>query len=108
MAKQKRRGKGGPPVVIPRISTPQPNVDAQEPHDNSRQRKLFVKPGIRGLRLELLVLLPALLLATFLYVNTLEGQFVYDDKPQIARNTLIQDSSNMWRAVFSGQLSFFG
>lgn len=106
MAKQKRRGKGGKPIVIPRISPEQSSIDAQEPVDKPRPRKPTVNAGIRGLRLELLVLLPALLLATFLYVNTLQGQFVYDDKPQIARNTLIQDESNLWRALFSDVWAF--
>ena len=106
MTKQKQRGKGGKSIVITRISIKQPSVDTQEPHDKPRPRKPSVRAGIRGLRLELLVLLPALLLAALLYVNTLQGQFVYDDKPQIARNTLIQDESNLWRALFSDVWAF--
>jgi tetratricopeptide (TPR) repeat protein len=55
----------------------------------------------RGLRSELLWLLPALVAGLAVYLNTLHGQFVYDDQWQIVRNTLIQDGSQFWRALTS-------
>jgi protein O-mannosyl-transferase len=55
----------------------------------------------RGLRIELFWLLPALVAGFLVYVNTLHGQFVYDDQWQIVRNTLIQDSSQFWHALTS-------
>ncbi len=58
-------------------------------------------PETRGLRTELLWLLPALVAGLAVYLNTLQGQFVYDDQWQIVRNTLIQDSSQFWRALTS-------
>lgn len=106
MAKQKRRGKGGPPIVIPTIPTQRSGIDAPTSSEKTRTRAARPRNGPRGLRLEFMVLLPALLLATFLYVNTLHGEFVYDDTPQIARNTLIQDQSNLWRALFSDVWAF--
>lgn len=106
MAKQKRRGKGGPPIVIPTISKQQSGVDTPNSLEKPRLQPARKRRGASGLRLEFLVMLPALLLAALLYANTLQGEFVYDDKPQIARNTLIQDSSNMWRAVFSDVWAF--
>jgi len=58
-------------------------------------------PEKRGLRIELLWLLPALVAGLVVYLNTLHGQFVYDDQWQIVRNTLIQDGSQFWRALTS-------
>jgi protein O-mannosyl-transferase len=55
----------------------------------------------RGLRGELLWLLPALAAGLVVFLNTLHGQFVYDDQWQIVRNTLIQDSSQFWHALTS-------
>jgi len=55
----------------------------------------------RGLRIELYWLLPALVAGLLVYLNTLRGQFVYDDQWQIVRNTLIQDSSQFWHALTS-------
>jgi tetratricopeptide (TPR) repeat protein len=106
MPKQKRRGKGGAPIVIPKISSEQSGVERALPPEHPRPRKPYVTGGRRNLRTEFMVLLPALLLGALLYANTLHGQFVYDDKPQIARNTLIQDDSNLWRAMFSDVWAF--
>ena len=55
----------------------------------------------RGLRSELLWLFPALAAGLAVYLNTLHGQFVYDDQWQIVRNTLIQDTSQFWHALTS-------
>lgn len=55
----------------------------------------------RGRRSELLWLLPALAAGLVVYLNTLHGQFVYDDQWQIVRNTLIQDGSQFWHALTS-------
>ena len=57
---------------------------------------------------ELLFVLPALLLAVFVYANTLDGAFVYDDTRQIVRNGLIQDGSQFFRAIFSDVWAFKG
>jgi hypothetical protein len=100
MAKQKRRGKGGVQIFFPKVSTPQPDIVTPKAEDKTRTSTARTRKKARGLRLEFLILLPSLLLAIFLYVNTLQGQFVCDDKPQIEPNTLIQDSLNIWRAVF--------
>jgi tetratricopeptide (TPR) repeat protein len=106
MAKQKKRGKGGAPIFIPKVSSEQAQEEAAKAPERTRPRKAYRAGGRRNLRTELLVLLPALLLGAVLYANTLHGQFVYDDKPQIARNTLIQDDSNLWRAMFSDVWAF--
>jgi len=42
-----------------------------------------------------------LLLSIIVYLNVLDGAFVYDDVRQIGRNTLIQDSSLFWKALTS-------
>ncbi|HEY0544386.1 MAG TPA: hypothetical protein VGC91_03235 [Pyrinomonadaceae bacterium] len=106
MAKQKRRGRGGAPFVVPKISSEQARVASEKPPEKPRPRKPRASGGRSRLRREWLVLLPALLLGALLYANTLHGQFVYDDRPQIARNILIQDSSNLWRAMFSDVWAF--
>jgi tetratricopeptide (TPR) repeat protein len=62
----------------------------------------------RGLRNELLWLLPALAAGLVVYLNTLHGQFVYDDQWQIVRNTLIQDSSQFWHALTSDVWAVLG
>lgn len=53
-------------------------------------------------------LAPALLLGILLYVNVIDGAFVYDDVRQITRNPLIQDSSQFWRALTSDVWAFKG
>lgn len=53
-------------------------------------------------------LLPALVLGFLVYVNTLYGEFVYDDLRQIVRNTLIQDGSRFWQAMTSDVWAFKG
>ncbi len=106
MAKQKRRGKGGLPVGIPRLQDAEPDIQTPKRQARTRARRPNASSGPRGLRLELLAVLPALLMAVMLYVNTLSGEFVYDDVPQITRNMLIQDNSNLWRAMFSDVWAF--
>jgi len=106
MAKQKRRGKGGKAIEIPGLSNAQPPAGSAKREESERRQKAPAAKGLRGWRLELAVLLPALLIGFLLYVNALGGEFVYDDKPQIARNILIQDSSNLWRAMFSDVWAF--
>ena len=46
------------------------------------------------------------LAAVLVYLNTLRGEFVYDDKRQIVRNLLIQDLSNFWTALSSDVWAF--
>lgn len=53
-------------------------------------------------------LIPVVVLAVAVFANTLDGQFVYDDTRQIVRNTLIQDGSQFWRAIFSDVWAFKG
>jgi tetratricopeptide (TPR) repeat protein len=62
----------------------------------------------RNLRIEIWWVLPALVAAFLIYTNTLGGEFVYDDQRQIVRNTLIQDGSQFWRALFSDVWAFKG
>src|SRR5262245_22142360 len=59
-------------------------------------------------RMDLIWLLPALALRFLVYINALHGEFVYDDQLQISRNTLIQDSSQFWRALTSDVWKFQG
>jgi hypothetical protein len=61
-----------------------------------------------SLRNDLMWLLPALLLGFLVYTNALGGEFVYDDRRQIVRNTLIQDGSQFWRAMTSDVWAFKG
>lgn len=68
-----------------------------------------ISPQKQGaMRVELLWLLPALAIGFLVYINTLYGEFVYDDQRQIVRNTLIQDSSQFWRALTSDVWAFKG
>ena len=62
----------------------------------------------RNLLMDFWWLLPALLLGILVYLNTLGGEFIYDDARQIVRNTLIQDSSQFWRALTSDVWAFKG
>lgn len=55
---------------------------------------------------ELIFLAPVLLLGILLYVNVIDGAFVYDDLRQITRNPLIQDSREFWRALTSDVWAF--
>lgn len=52
--------------------------------------------------------LPAILAAVLVYSNTVAGAFVYDDLRQIARNSLIQQDSEFWRALTSDVWAFKG
>lgn len=107
MAKQKRRGKGGKAIEVPKFSgTEASSAEDGKPGARPRAGRAQAAMGLRGLRLEMAVLALALLLGFLLYVNALGGEFVYDDKPQIARNILIQDSSNLRRAMFSDVWAF--
>jgi tetratricopeptide (TPR) repeat protein len=65
-------------------------------------------PGRGALPTDLWWLLPALAIGFLVYLNTLHGQFVYDDQRQIVRNTLIQDSSQFWSAMTSDVWAFKG
>ena len=62
----------------------------------------------RDLLMDFWWLLPALLLSVLVYLNTLGGEFIYDDVRQIVRNTLIQDSSQFWHALTSDVWAFKG
>jgi tetratricopeptide (TPR) repeat protein len=106
MAKQKRRGKGGKAIEIPELSNAQSPAAPAKRQEKPGRKKAHAAKSLRGWRLELAVLLPTLLIGFLLYANALGGEFVYDDKPQIARNILIQDSSNLWRAMFSDVWAF--
>lgn len=55
---------------------------------------------------ELVFLWPVLLMGILLYVNVIDGAFVYDDVRQITRNPLIQDSKEFWRALTSDVWAF--
>jgi tetratricopeptide (TPR) repeat protein len=81
-------------------ATTQPAERGGTPSESSR------KQG--AIRVELLWVLPALALGFLVYLNTLHGEFVYDDHRQIVRNTLIQDSSQFWRALTSDVWAFKG
>ena len=57
---------------------------------------------------ELIFLAPALLLGVLIYVNVIDGAFVYDDVRQITQNPLIQDLSQFWRALTSDVWAYKG
>lgn len=80
-------------VAIQRRAKVQTPLEPQEPDD---------------LRSAFLWLLPALVLGFLVYVNTLGGEFVYDDQLQISRNSLIQDRSQFWHALTSDVWKFKG
>lgn len=65
-------------------------------------------PAKRAWWWELAFLLPAVILGAALYVNAVKGDFVYDDQRQIVRNSLIQDSKQVWRALTSDVWAFKG
>ena len=78
------------------------------PKTAARPKQVHKPREKRGLRFELLWLLPALVLGFLIFANTLGGEFVYDDSRQIVRNTLIQDGSQFWRAMISDVWAFKG
>jgi hypothetical protein len=104
MPKSKRRGRGGLVPEIPKRSQRESQPSTSQPKQKSS--KAFGLSSSQDRRLTFLVLLPALLISVLLYLNTLPGKFVYDDVPQITRNTLIQDGSNLWRAISSDVWAF--
>ncbi|MEQ1604485.1 MAG: tetratricopeptide repeat protein [Pyrinomonadaceae bacterium] len=53
-------------------------------------------------------LLPLVAVGVLVYLNSLTGEFVYDDTRQIVRNTLIQDNSLFWKALSSDVWAFKG
>jgi tetratricopeptide (TPR) repeat protein len=92
--------------------------------DTARDPSTASGRRVRILR-ELLWLLPALVASVVVYLGSIHGEFVYDDRRQIVRNTLIQDPdrtvealgsdvwaamggdeavSNYWRPTFVGWL----
>ncbi len=106
MPKSKRRGKGGLVPEIPKRSQlERESRPSTSPPKHKTSNAVGLSPR-QDRRLTYLVLLPALLIAVILYLNTLSGKFVYDDVPQITRNTLIQDGSNLWRAMSSDVWAF--
>jgi tetratricopeptide (TPR) repeat protein len=58
--------------------------------------------------LVLLLVLPAVMLGTVLFLNAVKGEFVYDDQRQIVRNSLIQDPTQAWHALTSDVWAFKG
>lgn len=50
----------------------------------------------------------ALVLGVLIYVNVIDGAFVYDDVRQITQNPLIQDLSQFWRALISDVWAYKG
>ena len=52
------------------------------------------------IRDELKWLIPLVLVCFVVFANTVGGEFVYDDTRQIVRNTLIQDNSLIWKAIW--------
>ena len=82
---------------------------AKKPTNQIRRGSPSLEAGAsRNLQRDLLWLLPALLLGFLIYLNSLQGEFVYDDQLQISRNTFIQDSSQVWHALTSDVWSFQG
>lgn len=67
-----------------------------------------VAPAKRVWWIELAFVLPAAVLGAVLFFNAVNGEFVYDDQRQIVRNSLIQDSSQTWRALTSDVWAFKG
>lgn len=57
---------------------------------------------------ELKWILPLVLVAFVVFVNTLGGEFVYDDNRQIERNQLVQDVSQFGKAMTSDVWAFKG
>ena len=87
---------GASPVLTPPLPTAKPKpvvpvATAGKPAIVSRERLWAALPGV---------------MAVLVYVNTWRGEFVYDDKRQIVRNSLIQDLSNFWTALASDVWAF--
>jgi hypothetical protein len=57
---------------------------------------------------ELKWIVPLVVLCVLVFANSLSGGFVYDDVRQILRNTLIQDTSMVWKALTSDVWAFKG
>lgn len=53
-------------------------------------------------------LIPLAVVCIVVFANGITGEFVYDDTRQIVRNTLIQDPTQIWRAVTSDVWAFKG
>lgn len=76
---------------------------SQEKETNKKEKpkRIITTSSFSDWKSELIFLIPALLLGVLLYVNVIDGAFVYDDVRQITKNPLIQDSSQIWRALSS-------
>lgn len=103
---QKRGGKGSKSIKLPAGQEAPPRVESPKPA--TKPLRAAVPGSRRSLRLDAYWVLPALLLGVAVYINTLDGAFVYDDQRQIVRNTLIQDDSQIWRALTSDVWAFKG
>ena len=103
---QKRWGKGSKAIKLPKdLEVPTP---VAAPGTAARPKPVHKSQEQSSPRIELMWLLPALVLGFLVYTNTLHGEFVYDDRRQISRNTLIQDDSQFWRAMTSDVWAFKG
>ena len=60
------------------------------------------------IRDEIKWIVPLALVCFVVFANTVGGEFVYDDTRQIVRNTLIQDTSLIWKALTSDVWAFKG
>jgi tetratricopeptide (TPR) repeat protein len=86
------------------VAKAEPPAEQQTAAPAARKRQPPAAP--RGWGAEARYRVPAVVLAVAAFANTLSGAFVYDDKRQIVRNTLIQDGTQFWRALLSDVWAF--
>lgn len=82
--------------------------EEQEKTKKEKRRRVLTTSSFSDWKAEFVFLIPAMFLGVLLYVNVIDGTFVYDDVRQITKNPLIQDSSQIWRALTSDVLAYKG
>ncbi|HKQ06754.1 MAG TPA: tetratricopeptide repeat protein [Blastocatellia bacterium] len=85
------------PSVAPSVAAPTADVAQPKPTSARQARRERAFESKRQQRQEWLLLGGVLLITAFAFFNSLDGQFVYDDRLQIVRNPTITRLSNIPR-----------
>jgi tetratricopeptide (TPR) repeat protein len=83
---------------------------AKQPPSANRRAKAAtaVPPSNTADRRDWIVAIVMMVAAATVYLDTIGGDFVYDDARQILQNSFIQDGRYFWRALFSDVWAFKG
>src|SRR3954462_11803008 len=83
--------------VAPSVAAPATDVAQPKPTSTRQARRERAFESKHQQRQEWLLLGGVLLITAFAFFNSLDGQFVYDDRLQIVRNPTITQLSNIPR-----------